>query len=78
MGEANEEAIRHVQKSTVVPPPKRTQEDINREIENSKKDFYYETKQESTKKFGFQRDNDLNALLERKKKIASVKSIREC
>ena len=73
VGEVNEDAIRHKQKSTVVPPPKRTQEDIQKEIETAKKDFFYETQHEGVKKFEFHRDNDLNALLERKKKVASVR-----
>ena len=68
----NEDAIRQVQKSTVIPPPKRTQEDIDKEIAEARKDFYYEKKPEETKKYGFQRSNELDALLKRKQKVASV------
>ena len=68
----NEDAIRQVQKSTVIPPPKRTQEDIDKEIAEARKDFYYEKKPEETKKYGFQRSNELDALLKRKQKVAEV------
>ena len=64
--------IRQVQKSTVVPPPRRTQEDIEREIAESRKEFYYETQHEETKKFGFQRSSELDMILQRKKKVADV------
>ena len=70
--EVNEDAIRQVQKSTVIPPPKRTQEDIDKEIAEARKDFYYEKKPEETKKYGFQRSNELDALLKRKQKVAEV------
>lgn len=69
----NEDAIRQVQKSTVIPPPKRTQEDIDKEIAESRKGFYYEQQHEETKKYEFQRASDLDALLKRKQKIASVR-----
>ena len=72
----NEDAIRQVQKSTVIPPPRRTQEDINKEIAESKKDFYYE-QHEETKKYEFQRASDLDALLKRKQKVASVCCMRK-
>ena len=68
----NEDAIRQVQKSTAIPPPRRTQEDIDREVAEASKDFYYERKPEETKKYGFQRASDLDALLKRKQKVASV------
>ena len=73
----NEDAIRQVQKSTVIPPPRRTQEDINKEIAESKKDFYYEQQHEETKKYEFQRASDLDALLKRKQKVASVCCMRK-
>ena len=75
--EVNEDAIRQVQKSTVIPPPRRTQEDINKEIAESKKDFYYEQQHEETKKYEFQRASDLDALLKRKQKVASVCCMRK-
>ena len=68
----NEDAIRQAQKSTVIPPPKRTQEDIDREIAEARKTFYYEKPQEETKKYGFQRASDLDQLLKRKQKVAEV------
>ena len=68
----NEDAIRQVQKSTIVPPPKRTQEDIEREVAEARKGFYYEQQHEETKKYEFQRASDLDALLKRKQKVASV------
>ena len=68
----NEDAIRQVQKSTVIPPPKRTQEDIEREVAEARKGFYYEQQHEETKKYEFQRASDLDALLKRKQKVASV------
>ena len=70
----NEDAIRQAQKSTVVPPPKRTQEDIDREIAESRKTFYYEKPQEETKKYGFQRSSELDMLLKRKQKVAEVEA----
>ena len=68
----NEDAIRQAQKSTAVPKPKRTQEDIDREIAESRKTFYYEKPQEETKKYGFQRSSELDMLLKRKQKVAEV------
>ena len=68
----NEDAIRQVQKSTIVPPPKRTQEDIEREVAEARKGFYYEQQHEETKKYGFQRCSELDALLKRKQKVAEV------
>ena len=70
--EANEDAIRQTQKSTVIPPPKRTQEDIDREIAESRKSFYYEKPKEETKKYGFERSSELDQLLKRKQKVAEV------
>ena len=70
--EVNEDAIRQVQKSTVIPPKQRTEEDIEREVAEASKSFYYEKPQEETKKYEFQRAADLDALLKRKQKIASV------
>ena len=68
----NEDAIRQTQKSTVIPPPKRTQEDIDREIAESRKSFYYEKPKEETKKYGFERSSELDQLLKRKQKVAEV------
>ena len=69
-GEASASAIRQVQKSTVVPPKPRTQEDIMKEIEQSKASYTYENHEEQKKKFAFHRDADLDALLKRKQKVA--------
>ena len=68
----NEDAIRQVQKSTAIPPPRRTQEDIKKEVAEASKEFYYEKKPEETKKYGFQRASDLDTQLKRKQKVASV------
>ena len=70
--EVNEDAIRQVQKSTVIPPKQRTQEDIMREIEASKASYTYEKPEEQKKKYEFHRDAELDALLKRKQKVASV------
>ena len=70
--QVNADAIRQVQKSTVVPPKQRTQEDIMRETEQSKKSYTYDNTQEEKKKFEFHRDPELDALLKRKQKVASV------
>ena len=70
--EVNEDAIRQVQKSTVIPPKQRTQEDILREIEASKASYAYEKPDEQKKKYEFHRDAELDALLKRKQKVASV------
>lgn len=56
----------------MIPPPKRTQEDIEREVAEARKGFYYEQQHEETKKYEFQRASDLDALLKRKQKVASV------
>ena len=70
--DVNEDAIRQAQPSTVVPPKARTKADIEREIAESRKDFYYERNQEGPKKYEFKRDNELDALLKRKQKVAEV------
>ena len=70
--EVSEDAIRQVQKSTVIPPKQRTQEDILREIEASKASYAYEKPDEQKKKYEFHRDAELDALLKRKQKVASV------
>ena len=69
--EVTDSQIRQVQKSTVIPPKQRTEEDIEREVAEASKSFYYEKPQEETKKYEFQRAADLDALLKRKQKIAS-------
>ena len=56
----------------MIPPPKRTQEDIDREIAESRKSFYYEKPKEETKKYDFERSSELDQLLKRKQKVASV------
>ena len=71
-GDATDNEIRQVQKSTVVPPKQRTQEDIMREIEASKASYAYEKPDEQKKKYEFHRDAELDALLKRKQKVASV------
>ena len=45
-GDATDNEIRQVQKSTVVPPKQRTQEDIMREIEASKASYGSEEQKE--------------------------------
>ena len=71
-GDATDNEIRQVQKSTVIPPKQRTQEDILREIEASKASYAYEKPDEQKKKYEFHRDAELDALLKRKQKVASV------
>ena len=59
MGNTDSNAIRNVQPSTITPPPKRTEEDIAREVAESSKAFYYETKQEEKKKWELRKKNEL-------------------
>ena len=66
------DAIRNVQRSSIAPTGRRTEAEIQKEIEESRSSYYYETKQEEKKKYGFGRSSELDMLLQRKKKIAEV------